>query len=111
MLPRRRRRESDACRKLRLANDRLVTVRRKLQSCLSRRASGLWFRCILDRKFNRNNLGVHLPHLGVSKLRQLMGRGVLSGTEPMDSDDPCIEPEWRSAVESHFEHLNPKLQT
>ena len=63
-----KKKESAGHRKLRLARERLSCVRRKLQSEQANLDSGLPFESVLNQKHNRNNLGVRLPHLGVSKL-------------------------------------------
>jgi len=94
--PRGKEKESDTSRKLRLSRERLATVRRKLESEESRLVSGLSFQQILDEKHNRNNLGVHLSYLGVSKLQKLISRGISTGIQLLEcaeNGDPSIK--WR----------------
>jgi len=101
--------ESASMRKLRLSRERLVCVRRKLQTEQTKLDSGLPFQRILDEKNNRNNLGARLPYLGVSKLRKLIDMGITTGNELLESDDPHIKWRWKQTLSNYFESVRASI--
>ena len=101
--------ESANRRKLRLARERLQCVRQKIQSEHSKLDSGLPFQRLLDEKTNRNNLGVNLPYLGVSKLQRLIDMGISSGSELLESDESFIKWRWRNTVKNYFNTVRTSI--
>jgi len=102
--------ETAAERQAKRARERLTLVNRKLATARSKLYSGLPFHPIIDKKHNRNNLGVSLKYLGVTKLRRLVAGGISTGTQLLESDDPVIKPEWRLMIEQHFDDLREQIE-
>jgi len=80
-------------------------IRQEVHAAQCQGLAGIW-----DEEHNGNNLGVNLPHFGVSKLKKLVDQGMTTGLQVPEMamcNDRFVKLRWTKTVESHPKWLPP----